>query len=46
VFLRKYQGFGAGIRARLAAVFGPLFGFRFGELKYTVAGQKIDGTQS
>jgi GT2 family glycosyltransferase len=46
VFLGKYQGFGAGLQARLGAVFGPLLGFRFGELKYTLAGQKIDGTQS
>jgi GT2 family glycosyltransferase len=44
-FLGKYQGFGAGLQARLAAVFGALFGFRFGEFKYTVSGQKIDGTQ-
>jgi GT2 family glycosyltransferase len=46
VFLGKYSGLGAGIQARLAAVFGPLFSFRFGELKHTIAGQKIDGTQS
>jgi len=45
VFLGKYQGFGAGLRARLAAVFSPLLSFQFGELKYTLAGQKIDGTQ-
>jgi hypothetical protein len=45
VFLGKYRGFGAGLQARLAAVFGPLLGFRFGELKYTLSGQKIDGTQ-
>ena len=45
VFLGKYQGFGAGLRARLGAVLGPLIGFRFGELKNTLAGQKIDGTQ-
>jgi len=45
VFLGKYQGFGAGIRARIAAVLGPLVGLRLGELKYTIAGQKIDGTQ-
>jgi GT2 family glycosyltransferase len=44
-FLGKYQGTGAGIQARLAAVFGPLLGFRLGELKHTLAGQKIDGTQ-
>jgi N-acetylglucosaminyl-diphospho-decaprenol L-rhamnosyltransferase len=45
VFLGKYQGFGAGLSARMASIFGPLFGFRLGELRYTVAGQKIDGTQ-
>ena len=45
VFLGKYQGFGAGLQARIAAVLGPFFGFRFGELRYTIAGQKIDGTQ-
>lgn len=45
VFLGKYAGLGAGIRARLSAIAGPLFSFRFGELKYTLAGQKIDGTQ-
>jgi GT2 family glycosyltransferase len=46
VFLGKYEGFGAGIKARIASVCGPLFGFRLGELKYTISGQKIDGTQS
>jgi GT2 family glycosyltransferase len=45
VFLGKYHGFGAGIQARIAAVLGGLAGLRFGELKYTLAGQKIDGTQ-
>jgi GT2 family glycosyltransferase len=45
VFLSKYAGFGAGLRARLSAIFGPLFSFRFGELKHTLAGQRIDGTQ-
>lgn len=44
-FAGKYQGTGAGIQARLAAVFGPLLGFRLGELKHTLGGQKIDGTQ-
>jgi hypothetical protein len=44
-FLGKYQGFGAGLRARIASVAGPLVSFRFGELKHTLAGQKIDGTQ-
>jgi hypothetical protein len=42
----KYLGFAAGLRARLAAMAGPLLSFRFGELRYTVAGQKIDGTQT
>jgi GT2 family glycosyltransferase len=45
VFLGKYQGLGAGIRARIAAVLGPLAAFRLGEVKYTIYGQKIDGTQ-
>ena len=45
VFMGKYLGFGAGLRARLAAVFGPLVSFRWGELRYTLSGQKIDGTQ-
>jgi hypothetical protein len=43
--MAKYLGFAAGLRARLAAVFGPLLSFRFGELRHTLAGQKIDGTQ-
>ena len=45
VFLWKYRGFGAGLRARLAAVLGPLVSFHWGEMRYTLAGQKIDGTQ-
>ena len=45
VFMGKYLGFAAGLRARLAAVFGPLVSFRWGELRYTLPGQKIDGTQ-
>jgi hypothetical protein len=45
VFLAKYQGFGAGLQARIAAVLRSLAAFRLGELKYTIAGQKIDGTQ-
>ena len=46
VFMGKYLGFGAGLKARLASVFGPLLAFRFSELRYTLAGQKIDGTQA
>jgi GT2 family glycosyltransferase len=45
VFLGKYHGFGAGLKARIASVLGPLAGFQFGELRYTLNGQKIDGTQ-
>ena len=44
-YLGKYEGFGAGLLARMAAIFGPLLGFRIGEFRNTVAGQKIDGTQ-
>jgi len=46
VFAGKYQGFANGLRARLAAIFGPLASFRWGEVGYTLLGQKIDGTQS
>ena len=45
VFLGKYQGFGAGLKARLATVFEPFLALRWGELRYTLGGQKIDGTQ-
>ncbi|MBS1859120.1 MAG: glycosyltransferase [Acidobacteria bacterium] len=45
IFLGKYFGFFSGVKARLASVLGPLLGFRFGELRYTLSGQKIDGTQ-
>jgi hypothetical protein len=45
-FSAKYYGFAAGLKARLGAVFGPLFSFKFGELSRTLSGQKIDGTQS
>jgi hypothetical protein len=44
-FVGKYLGSGAGIQARMAAIFGPLLGLRLGELKYTLSGQKIDGAQ-
>ena len=45
VFVSKYQGFAAGLKVRIGAVFSALFGLRLGELKYLLAGQKIDGTQ-
>ena len=45
VFLGKYYGIVAGIRARVAAIFGAFAGLRFGEIKYLLAGQKIDGSQ-
>lgn len=44
-YLGKYQGFGAGLLARMGGVFGSLVRFRFGEFKNALAGQKIDGTQ-
>lgn len=45
VFLGRHAGILAGIQGRLAAILKPLAGFRLGELKYTMSGQKIDGTQ-
>ena len=45
VFLEKYRGFGAGLKARLSAILEPLFSFRFSEFSKTIGGQKIDGTQ-
>jgi GT2 family glycosyltransferase len=44
-FLGKHLGFFAGLQARLASILGPLAAFRLGELRYTLSGQKIDGTQ-
>jgi N-acetylglucosaminyl-diphospho-decaprenol L-rhamnosyltransferase len=44
-FIGKYQGFGAGLQARLGSVFGPLLGFRFGEFRRTIVGQKVDGSE-
>jgi hypothetical protein len=45
VFLGKYEGFLAGMKARIAAVLSPLAAFRLGVIKYTINAQKIDGTQ-
>jgi GT2 family glycosyltransferase len=45
-WIGKFLGFGAGVAARLGAVFQPLLTLQFGEFRNTVAGQKIDGTQS
>jgi GT2 family glycosyltransferase len=45
VWIRKYQGFGPGIGARIGSTIGALLSFRFGEFRYTAAGQKVDGTQ-
>ena len=44
-FIGKHMGFMPGLQARLGSIFGPLLSFRFGELKYTLSGQKIDGNQ-
>ncbi len=43
VYLGKYEGFGAGLKARVASILGPLAGFRLGELKNTISGTRIDG---
>jgi GT2 family glycosyltransferase len=45
VYVSKFEGFGAGVKARMTSIAGPLLGFRFGELKYTLYGSKIDGKQ-
>jgi len=45
VFAGKYLGFAAGLRARLGAVFSPLVGLKLAELRYTLSGQKVDGSQ-
>jgi GT2 family glycosyltransferase len=44
-FISRHQGFGAGLQARVASILEPFLGLRWGELRYTLAGQKIDGTQ-
>ena len=47
VFLGKYHGFAAGLKARDRGPFWVrLAGLRLGELKYTLPGQKIDGTKA
>ena len=45
VFMGKYRGFAAGVQARISAVLAPLASFHLGEVKFTISGQKIDGTQ-
>lgn len=44
VFLGKYLGTGAGVKARIGSALGALAGARLGELKYLLGGRKIDGT--
>lgn len=44
-FISKYQGFGAGLKAMLASILGSLVSLRWGEMRYIISGQKIDGTQ-
>jgi hypothetical protein len=46
VFLEKYRGFGAGLQARLSAIFGTLLRFRLAEFSRVISGQKIDGTEA
>ncbi len=45
LFMHKYRGIAAGVQARMAAVLGPLAGLRLGQVRHTLVGQKIDGTQ-
>jgi len=45
VYLGKFEGSGAGFRARVAAVLSPLAGFRLGEFSNALSGRKIDGKQ-
>jgi N-acetylglucosaminyl-diphospho-decaprenol L-rhamnosyltransferase len=45
VFIGKYLGFGASLKERIMNVVGPLVSFRWGLLRSTFGGQKIDGTQ-
>jgi GT2 family glycosyltransferase len=45
-WIGKYLGFGAGVVARLGAILRPLATLSLVEFRYTVGGQKIDGSQS
>ena len=45
VYMGKHQGFGAGVAARLSSILSPFAALRWAELRHTLAGQKIDGTQ-
>jgi GT2 family glycosyltransferase len=45
IFMGKYLGFLAGLRARLGAILGPLVRLQLAVVGHTVSGQKIDGTQ-
>ena len=44
-WLAKFYGVFPGIKSRVGAALGALAGFRLGEFKYIISGQKIDGTQ-
>lgn len=43
VYLGKYYGFPAKVKYLVVSVFGALFKFRLGELRFLLSGQKIDG---
>jgi GT2 family glycosyltransferase len=45
VYRGKYEGFFAGILARVTTALQLLVSFRLSELRYVLAGQKIDGSQ-
>jgi GT2 family glycosyltransferase len=42
-FLGKYHGFAANLKYRIGCIFGALFTFKLGKLRYLLSGQKIDG---
>ena len=44
VYLSKYAGHMAGLKARVATVLGALVTLRLGEFQHEVSGRKIDGT--
>jgi GT2 family glycosyltransferase len=44
-WIGKYRGFGSGLWAQIAAIFGALGSLQLGLLKYLLANQKVDGSQ-
>jgi GT2 family glycosyltransferase len=44
-WIAKYRGFPSGLKAQIGSVLSALAGFRLGELRYLLGGQKVDGSQ-